>query len=355
MKKNQVEYNILIVDDVSENIKVAINILQQDEYNFSFALNGEQALEVLKTKKFDLILLDIMMPGIDGFEVCEIVKKTTSLKDIPIIFVTAKVDIESIEKGFTLGAVDYVTKPFHAIELKSRVKNHLELYRAKQQLKANNITLFNKMQDNKEKHFTDLELAQKEIIYILSDIMETGSSETASHVKRVAHIAKRLAQLEGTLNKDEIKIIFLATPLHDIGKILIDGKILHKPGKLDDDEFKIMKEHSAHAYKILAKSNTKLIKAGSIIAYQHHENYDGSGYPNGLFGDDIHIYGRIVAIADVLDALTHKRAYKEAWSFEKAANHIIELSGTKFDPKLIVCFRDNLKDFRKIIEHFKED
>lgn len=349
------EYNILIVDDVSENIKVAINILQCKEYSFSFALTGEQALEVVKTKKFDLILLDIMMPGIDGFEVCEILKKTASLKNIPIIFVTAKIDIDSIEKGFTLGAVDYVTKPFHSIELKSRVKNHLELYRAKQQLRANNITLFNKIQDNKEKHFTELELAQKEIIYILSDIMETGSAETAIHVKRVAHIAKRLAQLDGRLTKDEINIVFLATPLHDIGKILIDANILHKPGKLDKNEFNIMKEHSEHAYKILSKSNTKLIKAGSVIAYEHHENYDGSGYPNGLFGDNIHIYGRIVAIADVLDALTHKRVYKEAWSFDKAADHIMELSGTKFDPRLIVCFRDNLADFKKIIEHFKEN
>ncbi|WP_324170570.1 HD-GYP domain-containing protein [Sulfurimonas sp.] len=349
------EYNILIVDDVSENIKVAINILQSKEYRFSFALTGEQALEVLKTKKFDLILLDIMMPGIDGFEVCKILKKTRNLRDVPIIFLTAKVDIESIEKGFTLGAVDYVTKPFHSIELKSRVKNHLELYRAKQQLKANNITLFNKMQDNKEKHFTEVELAQKEIVYILSDIMETGSSETASHVKRVAHIAKRLAQLDGSLSKDEINIVFLATPLHDIGKIIIDSKILHKAGKLDENEFNIMKEHSAHGYKILAKSKTKLIKAGSIIAHEHHENYDGSGYPNGLFGDNIHLYGRIVAIADVLDALTHERVYKKAWSFDKAASHIIELSGTKFDPKLIVCFRDNLADFKKIIEHFKEN
>lgn len=343
-------YNILIVDDVSENIKVAINILQCDEYNFSFALSGEQALDVLKTKRFDLILLDIMMPGIDGFKVCKIVKNSPSIKDTPIMFVTAKVDIESIEEGFSLGAVDYVTKPFHPIELKSRVINHLELYRAKKQLKANNINLFNTIKENKDKHFTELELAQKEIIYILSDILESGSAETASHVKRVADVARLLAVLEGSLNEEEVKMLFLAAPLHDIGKILIENDILHKPGALNDDEFSIIKEHVQYAYNILNKSNTQLIKAGSIIAHQHHENYDGSGYPQGLYGENIHIYGRIVAIADVLDALTHERSYKEAWSFDKAAKHIIDLSGTKFDPVLIGLFKENLEEFRKIIE-----
>ena len=144
-----INYEILIVDDVSENIKVAINILKDSEYNFSFAVSGESALEILKTKRFDLILLDIMMPGIDGFKVCELVKKTPQIQDTPIIFVTAKVDIDSIEKGFKLGAYDYVTKPFYPTELKARVKTHLELYRAKRQLKANNINLNEQIKEMK--------------------------------------------------------------------------------------------------------------------------------------------------------------------------------------------------------------
>jgi putative two-component system response regulator len=343
-------YNILIVDDVSENIKVAINILQDERYNFSFALGGKQAIEVLRTKRFDLVLLDIMMPDVDGFEVCKIIKKSPSIQDTPVIFVTAKIDIASIEAGFNLGAVDYVTKPFHPTELKSRVNNHLELYRAKKKLKSNNISLYNTIKTNKDKYFTELELAQKEIIYILSDILETGSSETASHVKRVANIAKLLATLDSTLSDEEINNIYLASPLHDIGKILIDEKILHKKGKLTEDEFTLMKEHSAYAHNILKKSNTQLIKTASIIAHQHHENYDGSGYPQGLYGENIHIYGRIVAIADVLDALTHKRSYKEAWSFDEAAKHIIDLGGTKFDPVLVGLFKDNLESFKKIVE-----
>jgi putative two-component system response regulator len=343
-------YNILIVDDVSENIKVAINILQDERYNFSFALGGKQAIEVLRTKRFDLVLLDIMMPDVNGFEVCKIIKKSPSIHDTPVIFVTAKIDIASIEAGFNLGAVDYVTKPFHPTELKSRVNNHLELYRAKKKLKSNNISLYNTIKTNKDKYFTELELAQKEIIYILSDILETGSSETASHVKRVANIAKLLATLDSTLSDEEINNIYLASPLHDIGKILIDEKILHKKGKLTEDEFTLMKEHSAYAHNILKKSNTQLIKTASIIAHQHHENYDGSGYPQGLYGENIHIYGRIVAIADVLDALTHKRSYKEAWSFDEAAKHIIDLGGTKFDPVLVGLFKDNLESFKKIVE-----
>ena len=140
-------YEILIVDDISENIKIAINILKQDDYNFSFATTGEQALEILKTKRFDLVLLDIMMPGIDGFKVCKMIKNTSQIKDTPVIFVTAKIDIDSIESAFEIGAVDYVTKPFHPVELKARVKTHLELYRAKRQLEYNNINLHAKIKE----------------------------------------------------------------------------------------------------------------------------------------------------------------------------------------------------------------
>ena len=178
-------YNILIVDDVSENIKVAISILKNDAYSFSFALSGEEALEIIKTKKFDLILLDIMMPGIDGYEVCQRIKNTPAIQDTPIIFLTAKVDIESIEKGFALGAIDYVTKPFHPRELKARVKNHLELHRSKELLKLNNINLANKMIDSDKQHFADLEHAQNETLLILSQLMESRSEETATHVQRV--------------------------------------------------------------------------------------------------------------------------------------------------------------------------
>jgi len=344
------KYEILIVDDVSENIKVAISILKKDSYNFSYALNGKQAIEILKSKRFDLLLLDVMMPGIDGFRLGRMIKNTPAIKDTPIIFLTAKVDIESVEEGFSIGAVDYVTKPFHPIELKSRVANHLELYRYRKELKRDNLKLTNEIGVVKNRHYSDLELAQREIIYILSEIMESDSGETACHVKRVANLSKSFALLEGNLSEHEIEILYLASPLHDIGKILVDNHILHKPGKLTPEEFDIMKKHPEYAVKILKKSQRELIKAARVIAYEHHENFDGTGYPRGLKGEQIHIFGRIVAITDVLDALTHKRCYKEAWSFEKAAKHIMELSGTKFDPRLVGLFRDNLEIFKEIIE-----
>jgi putative two-component system response regulator len=343
-------HEILIVDDVSENIKVAISILKRDDYNFSYALNGKQAIEILKTKRFDLILLDVMMPEIDGFQLCKIIQNSPAIKDTPIIFLTAKVDIDSVAHGFEIGAVDYVTKPFHPIELKSRVATHLELYKYRKDLKKSNKKLNNEIINVKNQHFTDLEIAQKELLYILSDIIESDSGETACHVKRVAKIAQKLAMLEGNLSDDEIKMLYLAAPLHDIGKLLVDNTILHKADVLTDDEFVIMKKHPENALKILKKSDRKLIQVAKIIAYEHHENYDGTGYPQGLKGENIHIYGRIVAIADVLDALTHKRSYKEAWSFEKATRFIIDQSGKKFDPRLVSVFTENLEVFKEIME-----
>ncbi len=344
------KYEILIVDDVSENIKVAISILKNEMYNFSYALDGKQAVEILKTKRFDLLLLDVMMPHLDGFQLCKIIKNSPSIEDTPIIFVTAKVDIESIQKGFELGGVDYVTKPFHPVELKSRVANHLELYRYRKELKQDNKKLTNEISSAKKKHYTELEIAQKEIIHILSGIMESDSGETAHHVQRVATISRKLAFLDGRLSSNDIETLTMAAPLHDIGKLLVDNSILHKEGKLSDDEFTIMKEHPNHAVGILKSSQRELIKAARVIAHEHHENYDGSGYPRGVKGTDIHVYGRIVAIADVLDALTHKRSYKEAWSFEDAASYIIGLKGSKFDPRFITIFEENLEVFKEIIE-----
>jgi putative two-component system response regulator len=202
----------------------------------------------------------------------------------------------------------------------------------------------------KNRYYSELELAQKEIIYILSDIMESDSGETACHVKRVASISKQLALLDGHLSEKELELLDLAAPLHDIGKLMVDNSILHKPGKLTDEEFITMKKHPFNAVQILKKSNREIIKAARVIAYEHHENYDGTGYPRGIKGDEIHIYARIVAIADVLDALTHKRCYKEAWSFEKAAKYIIDQSGCKFDPHLVTLFHDHLELFKEIIE-----
>ncbi|MEJ2414524.1 MAG: response regulator [Sulfurimonas sp.] len=343
-------YNILIVDDISDNIKVAMNLLKENNYNFSFALSGKEALKILKIKSFDLILLDIMMPEMNGFEVCKILKENPKTADIPVIFLTAKADIDSISKGFSLGAVDYITKPFYSEELLARVSTHLELYYAKSLLKQNNLDLNMKIIQTKHRYLTELEETQKEIIYLLTELMESTSDETGKHIKRVAEISKLLATLHNTLSQDEIDEIFFAAPLHDIGKITIPQEILHKSGKYTEEEFQIMKQHTTNAHKILKNSKRRLMKAGDIIALQHHEKWDGSGYPEGLKANEIHIYGRIVAVADVLDALTHKRIYKDSWSFEEAANYIIERKAKQFDPILVELFENNLESFKKILE-----
>lgn len=325
-------YNVLIVDDISDNIKVAMNILKENNYSFSFALDGKQALEIVKTKDFDIILLDVMMPQMNGFEVCEILKHDPRTSDIPIIFITAKADIDSISKGFKLGAVDYITKPFYADELLARVSTHLELYKSKQLLRQNNIDLNVKIKHSQERFLSELEQTQKEIIYLLTELMESTSDETGKHIKRVAEISKLLAVLHEGLGDDEVQDVFFAAPLHDIGKITIPSAVLHKPERYTEDEFCAMKAHTTNAHKFLKHSNRRLIKAGDIIAHQHHEKWNGTGYPQGLKGEEIHIYGRIVALADVLDALTHKRVYKESWSFDEAAGYIIQRSGKQFDP-----------------------
>lgn len=343
-------YNILIVDDISENIKVAMNILKENNYNFSFALNGEEALEIVKTKNFDLILLDIMMPHMSGFEVCKILKEEVTTVDIPVIFLSAKADIDSITKGFSLGGVDYITKPFHSAELISRVSNHLELYKAKQVLKQNNLDLNVKIKYSEERLLSELEAGQQEIIYILTEFMEFSSDETGKHIKRVAQITKLLAQLHNCMSDEDVQTISNASPMHDIGKITIDKDILCKPDKLTDEEFNQMKLHTTNAHNLLRHSKRKLIQASDIIAHQHHERWDGQGYPQKLKGEEIHLYARIVAVADVLDALTHERVYKNSWSFDEASQHIIKNKNTHFDPYLVEIFENNLEKFRDIIE-----
>ncbi len=343
----KLNYDILIVDDVVENIQVAMNILKEDNYNFSFARSGEEALKLLHENDFDLVLLDVMMPGIDGFEVCQRMKQDPKLREIPVIFLTAKTDTDSITRGFEVGGVDYITKPFHANELLARVKNHLELYRAKEVLRLNNISLQVKMESERKRIMSELEMTQKEIIYMLMEMIEAVSDETGSHVKRVAEISRFLALRHPALNDDDAELIYHTAPMHDVGKLAVPYEILHKAGRFTQEEFEIMKTHTTQAHKFLKVPNRRIMQAADIIAYQHHEKWDGSGYPQGLKGEDIHIYARIVALADVFDALTHKRAYKEAWGIDEAIEYIVDHKEKQFDPLLVDIFlkhRDELTE-----------
>lgn len=342
---------ILIVDDVVDNIRIAMNILKEDHYDFSFANSGAEALELLKgdPEQFQLILLDIMMPGIDGFETCEKIKANPQTKDIPIIFLTAKTDVDSISRGFTYGAVDYITKPFYANELLARVKTHIELYQARELLKYHNILLKTKAKYEKIRLLTELEDNQKEMIYILTELMESTSDETGKHIKRVSEIAAKLAKYHKSMTDDDIETLYHAAPMHDIGKLTVPAEILHKPGRYSEEDFEIMKKHASNGYELLRYSDRKLIKAAAIIAHEHHEKWNGNGYPQGLQGDEIHIYGRIIALADVFDALTHSRRYKKAWEMEEVVNYIKERRGSQFDPELVDIFIEHLDEFIAIV------
>ena len=343
---------ILIVDDVPDNIQVAMSLLREDSYEFSFANSGEKALSILQNDDaaFDLILLDIMMPGLDGYETCQRIKRQTQLKDIPIIFLTAKADVDSIARAFKVGGVDYVTKPFHAAELLARVRTHVQLYQTKKWLEQQNIDLETKSRFAQARLLSELENSQKELIWFLTELMESTSDEKGKHIRRVAEISALLAKLHPTLTDTDADTLYHASPMHDIGKMTVPHEILHKPGKYTPEEFEVMKSHTTNAYKLLSGSKRKLIKSAAIIAYQHHEKWDGSGYPRGLKGSDIHIYGRIIALADVFDALTHQRCYKTAWTVDDAVAFIQEQRGYHFDPELVDLMISHLDQFADIVK-----
>jgi putative two-component system response regulator len=341
---------ILIVDDVVDNIRVAMNILKEESYELTFAQSGMEALRLISSdpELFDLILLDIMMPGMNGYEVCQKLKANIATIDIPIIFLTAKIDVDAISKGFELGGVDYITKPFHASELLARVKTHLELYQARDLLKKHNHYLKSKVIFERQRLLSELEDSQKEMIYILAELMEATSDETGKHIKRIAESSALMAKYHPSLNEDDENTLYHASPMHDIGKMTIPIEILNKPGLYSEEEFSVMKQHTTNAYELLSHSERKLIKAAAIIAHEHHEKWNGKGYPRGLKGSDIHIYGRIVALVDVFDALTHKRLYKEPWHIHDAVDYIVDHREIHFDPELVDIFQANLGEFLAI-------
>jgi putative two-component system response regulator len=301
---------VLIVDDEPTNLKVLKQVLQQD-YRLSFAKNGADALELAARELPDLILLDVMMPEITGYEVCQQLKLTASTQSIPVIFVTALKDEIDETKGFACGAVDYITKPITPAIVKARVRTHLSLVRAEELKK------------------THLQLIQR-----LGRAAEYKDNETGMHVMRMSHISKILALALG-FNEDFADKLLQAAPMHDIGKIGIPDHILLKPGRLDDEEMRIMQQHPLIGAEILANTNSELIKLAHSVALHHHEKWDGTGYPAGIKGEAIPIEGRIVAVADVFDALTNKRPYKEAWPVDKTMDFFKEQRGKHFDPSIV--------------------
>ncbi len=333
---------VLVVDDTPDNIAVLMSVLK-DDYRVKAALDGETALGITtSSEKPDIILLDIMMPNMDGYEVCKRLKSDPTTTKIPVIFVTSKSEVEDEERGFELGAIDYITKPISPPLVKARVKTHLSLHNQAQHLEA----LVQERTD-------ELNDTRIEIIRRLGRAAEFKDNETGTHVIRMSWFARFLAQEIGQ-PESWCDLLYNAAPMHDIGKIGIPDKVLLKPGKLDAQEWEIMKKHAQYGADIIGEHPSPILQMAKEVAITHHEKWNGMGYPNGLKGEEIPLSGRIVAVADVFDALTSARPYKPAWTEQKAIALLREEAGQHFDPSLIEPFIAILPKIREIQDKYKD-
>ncbi|MEZ8030285.1 two-component system response regulator [Enterovibrio norvegicus] len=353
---------VLVVDDTPENL-VFVSEMLRDKYEVKAATNGQTALAIVEKFSIDLILLDVVMPGMDGYEVCRQIKAKKSAHDIPVIFLTSKSKTEDQEYGFSVGAADYIMKPMSPPITMARIKIHLENKASQDFLHNQNEFLEAEVQ----RRLKELSVIQDVTINALASLAETRDQETGNHIVRTQYYVKILADqlyLRGKftdiVTPEYITMVFKTAPLHDIGKVGIPDAILLKPGKLTADEFEIMKSHAKLGFDAIMKAEKEVdaeypfLKAAKEIALGHHEKWDGSGYPQGLVGEDIPLSARLMAVADVFDALVSKRVYKSAMSHDEAFEIIREGKGSHFDPMLVDLMFEMKNDFIKIAETYKD-
>ncbi len=352
MKTPLKRQTILVVDDAPENIELLKLILSTD-YRVKMAQDGEKALEIAQTPDDlpDLILLDVMMPGMDGYEVCRHLKTSDLTRKIPVIFVTALTEVTDEKKGFEVGGVDYITKPITALTVRARVKTHLALY-------DQNRVLEEKVRERT----AELALTQDVTIIGFATLAEFRSQETGTHIMATQQFVAILARYLSTsprfaafLTPENVELLRKSAPLHDIGKIAVPDRILLKPGRLTSDEFEEIKRHTIYgrdailrAEQALGDTQNSFLSLAREIAYTHHERWDGKGYPEGLVGDQIPISGRLMALADVYDALISQRVYKSAFPHAKAVEIIESEKGKHFDPEVVEAFLDLENIFHNI-------
>lgn len=353
---------VLVVDDTADNLTL-MNGLLKGVYKVKIANNGEKAIRIATETPPDLILLDIMMPGMDGYEVCRLLKADERTRDIPVIFLTAKSEVDDERLGLELGAVDYLTKPVSPPIVLARVKNHLLLKESADFLRDQNAFL----EQEVARRTAEITAVQNVTIMTMASLAETRDSDTGNHIRRTQFYVKVLAEklrthprFAATLTDSYIDMLFKSAPLHDIGKVGIPDHILLKPGRFEPHEFEIMKTHTTlgrdaieHAEKALGRP-VPFLSMAKEIAYTHQEKWDGSGYPQALKGDDIPVSGRLMAVADVYDALISRRVYKEGMPHEKAVQIILDGKGAHFDPDMIDAFQELHDEFRAIAIRFHD-
>ena len=354
---------ILVVDDTPDNLTLITNLLK-DRYRTKIATNGEKALKVAVTgTPPDLVLLDIMMPVMDGYEACRRLKADRKTSGIPVIFLTAKAEEADETLGFEAGAVDYITKPISPPILLARVETHLQLKAVRDFLVDKAVFL----EEEVLKRTREVQTIQDVTIVAMASLAETRDNETGNHIRRTQNYVRVLAKQMQThprfrdvLTDETIELLYKSAPLHDIGKVGIPDRILLKPGKLTPEEFEIMKTHTTLGRDAILAAEARLDVSNSFlslareIAYSHQEKWDGSGYPEGLSGDDIPVSARLMAVADVYDALISRRVYKAPLSHDDAVAVIVEGSGAHFDPDLVAGFVELESEFRAIAQQFSD-
>lgn len=362
MTKNDTRSTVLVVDDTELNIDIIVEALQ-DRYRIKSALDGESALAIVDSDPPDIILLDVVMPGMNGYEVCTRLKSNPETADIPVIFLTAMTDINDKARGFEMGAVDYMVKPFAILEVQARLDVHLSLIHAKRELQYQNEMLEVKVRERTH----ELALTQGVIIEAMASLAETRDQETGDHVMRTRYYVQMLAmnlathpRFESYLGEIAPDDLGTAATLHDIGKVGVPDHILLKPAKLTEDEFEEIKKHTLYGHNILSKlvkrlPNNSFLKLADIIAWSHHEKWDGTGYPGSLIGDEIPVPGRLMAIADVYDAIISPRVYKPPMSHEKAVEFIRGQSGKHFDPDVVAAFCELHDTFHYISQELTDE
>lgn len=361
-KKGNENRTILIVDDNKLQVRMLEIFIAPLGYKTEKVYGGEDALFKIYKNQPDLILLDVMMPNIDGYELCKALKSSDLTRFIPIIIISAQTELKANLKAIEMGANDFLIKPFNDLLLAAKIKSLMKVKSLTDQIQKHSIVL----EKNIEKRTRELEQAQYVTVFSLAKLAECRDPETGEHLERIMLYSKIITKELSTTEKYKyiiedryIEMINMSSSLHDIGKVGIPDRILLKPGKLTSEEFEIMKTHSKIGGEALAAAEEK-IKGESFlgiakeIAYYHHEKFDGSGYPAGLIGEKIPLSARIMALADVYDAMTSKRVYKDKISPEETKKVIISESGKHFDPDIIEAFLNVTKKFDIIWKRYIE-